>query len=575
MTYVNALERALPIVAAAYGEQFGVKVVLSGQNACTDGKTIVLPLLDNMTKLKDVLFGYLAHESAHIRDTDFDVIYKCRNASEKSFLNLVEDIRIEGEIQHVFPGTQFTLSAMEQYIFDQGWTPVPSAQDNEASILIRYLYHRMYGEVLKRACYSSALIEESKKVVEQVFPSGIFVRLDVIFSKYMHTLSSTRECLKVARLILKAIKEAEEEEKPSDSGESENTTDDTAKDGKAQSNNQEPSNDENDKSDSSETSFSGEQSSETNDDAVPENQSADLSLNGDSDNSESGESLHEIVMQETDLPKDVMDNLKGQLQDQAKEDGTSQCHSIDTSNIGQLDLTRGSQEELQAGILSSSAVRSKLQGLLQAQTREKKWLHTRGKRVDGKRLSRAAMANPFVFIQRDIQKRPDTAVHVLLDNSGSMYDRQQTANQAAVSLALAVSSIPKCDIAVSAFPGLSDSSVCPIIQRGQSVRACLNRFDIQSTGSTPLAEAMLFSAGELAKSRREKKVLIIVTDGDPDDAHTVRYMSRVIEGHIDVYAIGIQSNSVSCLFKNWTVINDVKELQSSLFDIAGKVLALH
>ncbi len=185
------------------------------------------------------------------------------------------------------------------------------------------------------------------------------------------------------------------------------------------------------------------------------------------------------------------------------------------------------------------------------------------------------MGNPTVFIQRDIQKRPDTAVHVLLDNSGSMYDRQQTANQAAVSLALAVSSIPKCDIAVSAFPGLNTTSVCPIIHRGQSVRTCINHFDIQSTGSTPLAEAMLFSAKDLALSRREKKVLIIVTDGDPDDTHTVRYMSDVIEGHIEVYAIGIQSNSVSRLFKNWTVINDVKELQHSLFDIAGKVLGLH
>lgn len=575
MTYVNALERALPIVAAAYGEQFGVKVVLSGQNARTDGKTIVLPLLDNMTKLKDVLFGYLAHESAHVRDTDFDVLGKCKNASEKSFLNLVEDIRIEGEIQRAFPGTQFTLSAMEQYIFDQGWTPVSSAQDNEASILFLYLYHRMYGEVLKRECYSSALIEESRKVVEQVFPSGIFVRLDVIFSKYMHTLSSTRECLKVARLILKAIKEAEEEEKSTVSEESENTTDDTAKNGDAQSKNQDLSNDNNYESDSSGTSFSGEQSSEKNGDAESEYQSADTSLNGDFDTSGSGASLHEIVMQETDLPKDVMDNLKGQLQDQAREDGTGQCHSIDTSDIGQLDLTQGSHEELQAGILSSSVIRSKLQGLLQAQSRERKWLHTRGKRVDGKRLSRAAMANPTIFIQRDIHKRPDTAVHVLLDNSGSMCDRQQTANQAAVSLALAVSSIPKCDIAVSAFPGMSESSVCPIIQRGQSVRACINRFDIPSTGSTPLAEAMLFSARELANSRREKKALIIVTDGDPNDAHTVRYMSRVIEGHIDVYAIGIQSNSVSRLFKNWTVINDVKELQGSLFDIAGEVLDLH
>jgi hypothetical protein len=43
----SALERALPIVAAAYGEQFGVRVVLSGSDAMTDGKTIVLPYILN------------------------------------------------------------------------------------------------------------------------------------------------------------------------------------------------------------------------------------------------------------------------------------------------------------------------------------------------------------------------------------------------------------------------------------------------------------------------------------------------------------------------------------------------
>ena len=60
----KALERALPIVAAAYGEQFGVNVVLSGTEARTDGKTIVLPMLNAMSELREVLFGYLAHEAA-------------------------------------------------------------------------------------------------------------------------------------------------------------------------------------------------------------------------------------------------------------------------------------------------------------------------------------------------------------------------------------------------------------------------------------------------------------------------------------------------------------------------------
>ena len=566
MTSTRALERALPIVAAAYGEQFGVNVVLSGQDAWTDGKTIGLPLLDNMTELKDVLFGYLAHESAHVRDTDLDVLGECKNMLEKSLLNLIEDIRIEGVIQQAFPGTEFTLSAMEQYIHDQGWTPVPSTDDNEATQLFRYLYHRMYGVVLNRQCYSSELIEESRAVMAQVYPPGIFGRLDDIFGQYMHTLSSTRECLKVARLILQALKDSEEEQRPTDEELPEDNSENSCQDAGAQASGQDISDD----GLNEDTSSDGDMS--LTDESAQGSKCLDsygIETSGDTGGEET---LHERIMQETDLPDDVMDNLKSRLQDQAMKDGNTQCRSIDACDIGQLDLTKGNQDELREGIIASSVIRSKLLGLLQAQSREKKWLHTKGKRVDGRRLSRAAMGNPTVFIQRDIQKRPDTAVHVLLDNSGSMYKSQATANQAAVSLALAVSSIPKSDIAVSAFPGLRDSSVCPIIHRGQPVRANLNCFDIGSVGSTPLAEAMLFSAKELSSSRREKKVLIIVTDGEPNDTHTVRYMNDVTEGHIDVYAIGIQSNSVSKLFRNWTMINDVKELQHSLFDIAGQIL---
>ena len=204
----TALERALPIVAAAYGDQFGVGVTLSGDDARTDGKNIVLPLLKNMSELKDVLFGYLAHEASHVRDTDFDVVRQCKSAIEKSFLNLIEDIRIEKSIQEIFPGTQFTLTAMEGYIFNQGWTPVPTSDENEATQLQRYLYHRLYGEYLNRECYK-ALIPISRKVVEETFPIGFFIRLDGLLSKYMGSMASSSDALQIARGILKALKDAE------------------------------------------------------------------------------------------------------------------------------------------------------------------------------------------------------------------------------------------------------------------------------------------------------------------------------------------------------------------------------
>ena len=73
----------------------------------------------------------------------------CRSPLERSFTNLIEDIRIEALIESVFPGTRFTLNAMEDYIHAQGMDLVPTVEETEATQLQRYLYHRLYGEQLK------------------------------------------------------------------------------------------------------------------------------------------------------------------------------------------------------------------------------------------------------------------------------------------------------------------------------------------------------------------------------------------------------------------------------------------
>ena len=608
MSNKTALERALPIVATAYGKQFGVEVVLSGNSARTDGETIVLPMLNNMSELKDVLFGYLAHEAAHVRDSDFKVIRKCKTPLEKSVLNIIEDIRIELLIQEAFPGTQFTLDAVWTHIVDNQMSPPATSDDNEATQLHQYLLHRLHHEVLKRTS-GQELFESSQSVVEQTFPVGFFVRLDGLLGKYMPNLKTTNDCLKLARAVLKAIKDAEKEEQqnnqsqdpsqddqgdgdgdgsqsmpmPSDNSDDQNNDQDSDSSDDAQQGNS-TCNDQSDSSgdSSDDSSDQNAQSNQDGDDAqsdadsqdMPSNQQGQGSNSQDSDDSsDQKRGLAERMLDESDLPEDVMEQLKGDLEKEARDDGNGHFR-IDASNIGKPSSNNGDVSSLQQGILTSSAIRSKLQGLLQAKTRDKQWLHTRGKRVDGKRLTRLAQGDSRVFIQREETKRTDTAVHILLDRSTSMTKIQHIANQATVSMAMAVSSIPKCDVAVSMFPGRG-GEVSQVITRGQPIRPNLGRMAIWSDGCTPLAEAMLYAARELATSNRQRKVLIIITDGEPDNPGGVKYMNSVIADHVDTYAIGIGYEHVKYYFENWSVISDVKELQKALFDIAGKVLDLN
>ena len=563
-TLQTSLEKSLPIVAAAYGEQFGVKIVLSGKDAYTDGKTIVLPLLKSKSDLRDVLFGYLAHESAHVRDSDFSTLERCKNQSEKSFTNIIEDIRIEQLIQDVFPGTQFTLDAMWTYVVDQGMSPPATSEDNEGTQLHQYLLHRLRSEVLHRES-STSLAESSQQVMEQTFPLGFFVRLDGLFAKYLDKLTCSDDCLKLARAILKALKDAEEEEKQNQQDSQDSS--DSSQDDNSQ--NADPNGD-GDQDDSQPSP--GQTDSSKDGDA--DQDKGDLQQPDGDDNGDAGTSLHESLINETDLPEDIISQLSEQLAEQAHEDNDGDPISINTSSVGSDANNNGETTSLQTGILASSAIRSQLQGLLHAQTREQPWLHTSGKRVDGKRLTRLSSGDSRIFIKRDEVQRTDTAVHLLLDTSGSMRRIQDIANQATVSLALAVSSIPKCDIATSMFPGVG-GDVSPVIRRGQPVRSNLGRFAVESSGGTPLAEAMLYAARELAVSRRQRKVLIIITDGSPNCGSEVKYMNSLIARHIDIYAIGINSTAVRNYFENWSVINDVKELQKALFQIAGKFLDLH
>jgi cobaltochelatase CobT len=590
MAMQTALERALPIVAAAYGEQFGVKVVLSGSDAYTDGETIVLPMLKG-SEMAEILFGYLAHEAAHVRFSNFGTLKKVRNQVEAHCANIIEDIWIEGQIQEVFPGTQFTLERSWTYIVEQGMSPPATTDMNEASQLLQYLLHRLMSEKLHREA-SLPLAKSSQDVVEKNFPLGFFVRLDGLLGKYLDNLSSSDDCLKLARAILKALREAEEEEhqqqsqnQPKGGDSSQDDQSQIAKGSDGQSGEgSKPQSDQADlpKGEEANQKKDGTEPTEANGNpgqGEPAGPSSLVQPRSDSSDGKgqvdgTGASLHERLMQEADLPKDAMEQLKGQLADQAREDNGGHSVSIDSSSVGSDAVNKGETSGLGAGILASSAIRSRLLGLLQAQTCEKQWLHTKGKRVDGTRLTRLVHGDSRVFLKREELKRPDTAVHVLLDSSGSMNRIQSVANQATVSLALAISTVPKCDIAVSMFPGLG-GAVSPVLHRGQNVRANLGRFAVTSSGGTPLAEAMLFGARELAGSHRNRKVMIIITDGEPNDGSSVKYMTDLIERNIDIYAIGIASTAVSRYFRKWSVINNVKELQAALFTIAGQFLELH
>ena len=89
-----------------------------------------------------------------------------------------------------------------------------------------------------------------------------------------------------------------------------------------------------------------------------------------------------------------------------------------------------------------------------------------------------------------------------------------------------------------------------------------------------MGQAMMYGLRELAlESRRERKVIIVITDGAPADGGVVQYVNSLCDrAGIEVYAIGIRSHSVDRYFKNAEVINRVEDLNGSLFALAKQFL---
>lgn len=83
----NTLLGSLPIYAQHLSEQTGVQIIVGGQEAYTDGERVVLPFTETDPVLS---FGYVAHECAHVRNTEMQCFSEtASNPFRQSVLNML------------------------------------------------------------------------------------------------------------------------------------------------------------------------------------------------------------------------------------------------------------------------------------------------------------------------------------------------------------------------------------------------------------------------------------------------------------------------------------------------------
>jgi cobalamin biosynthesis protein CobT len=220
---------------------------------------------------------------------------------------------------------------------------------------------------------------------------------------------------------------------------------------------------------------------------------------------------------------------------------------------------------------ASNRIKKELMGLLQAKQVVKRTPKRIGKKLNTKSLSRLSLGDTKIFLRDGEKQKINTAVHLLVDLSGSMSDgNDKVARESALALAYALESIKGVSLGVTFFGPQHVSTALP---QGGKLSQHVNRFGQRAGGTTPATEAVWTGCYQLVKSQSNRKVVILITDGDPNDGQSLAgVINLATKSGVEFIGIGIGSPAVTRFIENSIIIKSVKDLSGTLFNKVKRTL---
>lgn len=531
----SVFEQSLPIVAAALGRLCGVAIEFGGQVPATDGKTIYMPMPETMTEEDELkVLGILCHEAGHVRLTDFGNVGQKLTHLERAIDNALEDCRVEMAMSRLYPGAESLFEKAHaskvqelvswETIDEQTLVPLFLLAISEERLLYRKwltpLTTKLLGHMQRTI---------GKTVTEKLIALALEVR----------DAKSTQDVVAIRKRIMRLLKrEAVRQESSAKAPAS-------------------------DKDASSETGKI-EQSSGSSNGA---NESSDTAL----------ERLLRPTLKPVVNPLDISGSFQRLQADESvpglKVDLTGRVRPLPAKeDVGLERLARARKD--------SVALRLALRGLVQAKARCAKCITDRGRRFSTTHLCRLVVSDARVFEQRTERQEPNSAVHVLLDMSGSMgVAGGDLAVRSSLGLVLGLEGIRGVNPALTVFPGAAcghaQQAICTVLKHGERLTQVTpgQIGAISSWGGTPLQQALQAAGFALAACREAKKALILITDGRVSVQATAQLIEDLKRAGIRVFGIQIGDiNDLNGLSIDSAHISNVGELQQVLFGFAKKLL---
>lgn len=531
-----AFIRSLPITAKSLADKFGVNVCFEG-NAVphTDGSTIVLPILSEESTLgdKEVFLGFLIHECAHVRLTDFRSLPPTGLANLFSATNMLEDCRIEEITCKNFFGAIYLLNKAHLKSVE-GWE-----YERLNNVTLMLVWAMMFIKTKLSIFFPKFTNLESVlgNILETRLP-GLKARAEALLTKEFASADTTHKIGELAQKLLdlyETDKKERAEEKKSDSARS-----------------------------SKEAGKSGAQNS---------------------DKPKSGKHKIEVI---EDTPLDISRKFK-QLAVQSAEKFSTEhkrpAIMLANESAARIkDTLRSSSPEStnlfrQKALGLTQGLRRGLESLIQTQSMQNLGNGRNGRRLDFGNLNKLSTWDMRIFRSPILLKSKRTIVHILLDRSGSKTkDDAQMAKIAAYALLETLDRIPQTKAQLSAFPAITkDTGRVTVVPLGEKPRTFASIIQGLSTfGYTPFVTAMEEVRSVLATQEADKKIVLVITDGmfSEADSEVEKLRASFDKDGIRTGAIGIKTEGNLLMFfgKNFECVESISRLPGAVFSLAKKLM---
>ena len=516
----------------------------------------------------DILIGLSIHEASHVNNSDLSIEKDLSSTYNKEQIlhlamniwNIIEDERIEMITGEDRPGYADFLGETKKYYFDKKVKERPQVENSpetEQKVAV------FINDLIKLIRFPAALSDE-----DIINDYELLAKAKDILTPFP---ASSNDVIKATVKIIDLIRDIIEEEMKKQQEQNNQTN--SSQPGQNQSSQT------NDKQNQHEGS-SSENSEEQKQSQSTGKQDNKTKSSSNNPSKEAVDNLLSQVLDSKAVKKEIskMDSLqtKENAQQLSDNDSYHVANGLEAPDKLKEVKVYSTTLDKERYFIFKKQIQKHIPALKKAmrlQTIDKEY-NIEGQqtgKINSHKLSHVAAGNFNIFTKMGEERYDASNVCLLIDESGSMDGKK---NNAAILTAVLIQETlqtnPKTILSVFGY----SNQFYNYIEANKGAKESLAK--ISSRGSTPTGDAMLIAAKKIRKHNKKPCLMIVITDGVPDNSSKVINAEKTLskDGFV-IIGVGIErATNVETIFKNSIVLNDLSELATNIGKLIKQNLKL-